>query len=497
MKNIIKYTTVLLLTGVLLFTSCTEYLDVNTDPNNPTEVSPDLVLPVAQKYTANMIEGSDAGGRRINTLGNMMMYNWSQSDGFAWYPDEFKYLVTSSFYQYIFDNSYTNALKQYTALEDLDAKYDYYKAIAMIMKSYHFQLLVDLYGDVPYSEALQRGGNSTPKYDDAKTIYEDLIVKLTEAISLIDNIATVHETPGNDDIMFGGDMDKWKQFANSVKLRILTRQMSMSGRSAYIQAQFDAIAAEGSGFMTEDVAVNPGYIEGEEGKQNPFFNLYGNDAGGTQTLTSKATCATDYILDYLTNSGDARIDYIYEKPATGHLGVKQGLLDYDTPTVDAYVPELVSNIGPGLLKGGDQDAVIYTLAECYLNQAEAALNGYLSGDAKTFYEDGVKASFAYLGASDATTYLSQSINNVNYDFSSNKLEAIITQKWIATNGITAEQAWFDYNRTGFPSSLPISALASTSDRPVRLYYTASEISSNGANIPSQPDAFTGKIFWAK
>jgi hypothetical protein len=268
----------------------------------------------------------------------MMMYNWSQSDGFAWYPDEFKYLVTSSFYQSVFDNSYTNSLKQYTVLEGLDAKYDYYKAIAMIMKAYHFQLLVDLYGDIPYSEALQRGGNSTPKYDDAKTIYEDLVVKLTDAIALIDNVADVHETPSTDDVMFGGDMDKWKQFANSVKLRILTRQMSMSGRSTYIQTQFDAIAAQGSGFITENVAVNPGYISGEEGKQNPFFNLYGNDAGGTQTLTSKATCATDYVLNYLTTTSDPRIDFIYEKPATGHLGVKQGLLEYYTTVPDAYVP---------------------------------------------------------------------------------------------------------------------------------------------------------------
>ena len=67
-----------------------------------------------------------------------------------------------------------------------------------------------------------------------------------------------------------------------------------------------------------------------------------------------------------------RIDYIYEKPATGHLGVPQGLLDYDTPVVDAYMPDKVSNIGPGILKSGDMDAIIFTLAESYFNQAEAA-----------------------------------------------------------------------------------------------------------------------------
>lgn len=497
MKNIIKYTTMLFVAGLLLFSSCEEYLDVNTDPNNPTEVAPDLLLPVAQKHTANVMQASDAGFGRVNSLANLMMYNWSQSDGYAWYPDEFKYVVNASFYQRIWENSYSDALKMYQTLSDLDAEYDNYKAISMIMKAYHYQLLVDLYGDVPYTEALMRGELAAPAYDDAQTIYEDLIVKLSEAITLIntaeENVAVV---PGNDDAMFYGDMMMWKQFANSLKLRILVRQMSMSGRDAYIQTQFDAIAAEGSGFITFDAAVNPGYITGVEGSQNPFWNLYGADAGGTQTMTSKATCATDYVLDYLTTTNDPRISSIYELPATGHLGVPQGLLDYDTPIVDAFVPEMVSNIGPGILKGGNMDAVIYTLAECYLNQAEAALNGYLAGDPKAFYESGVEASFDYLGTSGFSTYIGQSNNNVSYDNSTDKLEAIITQKWIATNSITAEQSWFDYSRTGFPLDLPISLLASTDDRPVRIFYPASELTSNGDNVPSQPNAFTDKIFWA-
>ncbi len=497
MKNIIKYTTVLLLTGVLLFTSCKEYLDVNTDPNNPTEVSPDLILPVAQKYTANIMNASDAGGRRLAALSNLMMYNWSQSDGFSWYNDEFNYLVTTNFYSALFDRVYPYALKQYTELENLEAEYDYYKAIGMIMKAYHFQILVDLYGDIPYSEALQRATIPTPKYDDAQTIYEDLIVKLTEAIDLINNVPELHKTPDTDDAIFGGDMMKWKQFANSIKLRILTRQMSMSGRSAYLTAEFAAIATEGSGFIDADVAINPGYLK-EKDKQNPFWNLYGKDEGGTLTLTSKATCATQWVLDYLTNSNDPRIDFIYEKPADGHLGVPQGLKDYDTPIPDVYMPDKVSNLGPGVLKGPSQGAVIYTLAECKFNQAEAALpgNGYLAANPKSLYEEGIEASFAYLGATGASTYYGQSMNNVGYDASANKLEAIITQKWIAMNSITAEQSWFDYSRTGFPSNLPVPMFAPTTDRPVRLFYPSSEISANGGNVPTQPDAFTAKIFWA-
>lgn len=493
MKKILKYTTLLLV--IVLMASCQEFLDVNDDPNNPVSVTPDLVLPVAQVYTANIMQGNTV--RRLNMLGNMMMYNWSQSDGYAWYPDEFKYNVTSSFYQGIFNDSYSNALKQYQILDQLEAPYDYYRAIAKIMKAYHFQLLVDCYGDVPYTEALMRSQEATPVYDDAQTIYADLITELDTAIMLINNAITPVE-PGADDAIFGGDMTNWKKFANTVKLRILVRQASMSGKEGYIKGEFDKITAEGSGFVTTDVTVNPGYVK-EENKQSPFWNYFGEDVAGTETMNYKATSATKFILEYLAELNDPRLDSLYEKPATGHLGVPQGLLDYDTPIVDAFMPEFVSNIGPGLLQGPDQDAMIYTLAECYFNLAEARLKGLLTAgpEAKALYEMGIQASFDNLGVGDASSYYGQVKDLVGWDASSDKLQAIITQKWIAVNGQTAEQSWFDYSRTGFPKNLPLSLLASTPDRPVRLFYPAGEYSSNGANVPKQPDAFTEKIFWGK
>jgi Starch-binding associating with outer membrane len=117
------------------------------------------------------------------------------------------------------------------------------------------------------------------------------------------------------------------------------------------------------------------------------------------------------------------------------------------------------------------------LAESYFNMAELADKGFISaGDGgQSMYESGITASFLYLGltAAQASSYYSQGL--VGWSSATNKQETIITQKWIAVNGITAEQSWFDYNRTGFPTGLPISLLASTSDRPVRLMYVASVI----------------------
>lgn len=496
MKSIIKFAIVLMVTGLLA--SCEGYLDVNTDPNNPTSVTPDLVLPVGQYYTAQYQQDD----RGLSHLGNMMMVNWSQSDGFSWYSDEFKYNVTSSFYSRIFNNTYANTLKQYQILYNLEGeKYANYKAIGTIMKAFHFQQLVDCYGDIPYTEALGRSLEATPAYDDAQAIYEDLMVQLTAAIDLIKAAPALALVPGADDAMFGGNMTDWIRFANSLKVRILTRQSSMAGRGTYITAELAKISAA-DGYITSDVSVNPGYIAKNTGKQNPMWNTLGWDEGGTKTMSYNATCATAYALTYLSSTNDPRIDRIYEKPGTGHLGVPQGLLDYDTPVADQYMPEKVSNIGPGILKTADMDAVIFTLAENYFNLAELRDRGLLTTGptAQALYENGITASFTYLGltSAQATSYFSQSRDLVNWGNSPNKVKAILTQKWIATNGITAEQSWFDYSRTGFPSGLPLPLnYNATPDRPVRLFYPAGEYSSNGENVPAQPNAFTEKIFWGK
>ena len=234
----------------------------------------------------------------------------------------------------------------------------------------------------------------------------------------------------------------------------------------------------------------------EEFRQNYYWNTLGYGVDGTVTLSNDATCATQYVLNYLTATNDPRLSLIYEEPETGHLGVNQGADNND----EGLGPDFVSNIGPGHLKSATMGAVILTLAEHNLNMAELAVKSF-GGDAQAFYEAAVLASMDYLSpetnnADTVALYLSQVLENVSWDASTNKLEAIITQKWIATNGITAEQSWFDYSRTGYPANLPVSARASTPDRPVRLAYPNSEVTGNATNIPAQPDPFTDKIFWA-
>ena len=481
--------------AVLLAACSSDYLDINEDPNNPLSVSPDMILPVAQSYSA-FIQESFQGQ---NSLGNFMMYNWAESEGSVFYSSEFRYLVSPSFYSQNFDYTYENVLKQYKVLDDMESpEYGYYRAISKIMMAYHFQILVDTYGDIPYFEALQRGENPTPAYDAAEAIYDDLIVQLTAAIDLIDFTASNSELdpviPAADDVIFGGNMDHWKGFANTVKLRILVRLSDLPEKSEYIKNEFDVISNEGSGFIENDVEVQIGYFN-EANKMNPKWSAFGQDPQGNNTIYNNATCATPFVLDFLSNSQDPRIDFIYERPPSGHLGVRQAQL-YNMPGEGLFDSDKVSNLGPGILKDPGQAALLYTVSESYFNQSEAVFKGLIPGDAQYLYESGIQASFDHLGAGDATAYYSNNINLVNWEATSNKLEAIITQKWIALNSIDAIQSWFDYSRTGYPANLPVSDLATTPDRPVRLAYPSSEITANGANLPGQPEVFTVKIFWA-
>lgn len=481
----------------LMAISCDDYLDINDDPNNPTSVDNKLILSSAQKSSGDSQALSGRQGdngafyQPTITLGNLFMQNWTVAAGYSWYDEEMDYAVNSSFMPRIWNNIYRNQLKQYHLLDNAAANNEHYQAIAKIMKSYHFQILVDIYGDIPYTEALQRGDNPTPKFDNAENIYTNLIVVLDDAIALIkagNTNAKVNIV--ENDQMFSGDMTNWIKFANTLKLRILARQSSLASKQTYISTEITKINNEGSGFIDSDVTLNMGYIK-EEDKQSPFWETFGESvAGGTQS-NYKATSATSYVISMLTDFNDARIDFIYKAPLGG---VHRGLVQGDIPAPEDVI-ETVSAIGTGLRKSPEQDVILFSLAESNFVKAELALLVPSLGNPQDFYEAGISASYATLGAESAPSYYAQPKNLVGWTFSANKLEAIITQKWIALNGIDPIQSWFDYTRTGYPSTLPISTSASGPNIPVRLAYSSTEIDSN-PNVPAQPNIFSDKIFWA-
>ncbi len=488
------------------FSSCENFLDVNEDPNNPLSdiVDPQIVLAATQVYTYNVLAGSvfenapNVAKDNMNQLGNLMMNNWTRDVGASnssYYFNEHTYNVTSDFYAGIWEDLFLRT-SNYTFIQQTQKPgYDNYIAIAKIMKTFYFQYLVDLYGDIPYSQAHQRGENLTPAYDDDLAIYRDLYVQLEQAVALIDNAPAGSLNPGTNDVMLHGDMAMWKKFANTIKLRLLLRESERAASASYIADKMAGLS--GAQFLgpNDNVKINPGYGP-TANQQNGFASTFLTTNDLFKNNWS-STGATKYTTTYLQTTNDTRIGRIYSPATTTPTVTYNGHVQGDVLSTSTNYS--VSHVGPGLLVNSAQDGIVFTAAESLFLQAEAVQRGYLTGSAQGLYEAGITESYKLLGLSpaDATTYYSQFVNLVGWAASSNKIEAIINQKWIALNGINAGESWIEFTRTGYPAHVPVSPVAPSGVRPVRLLYPSSEIAGNTANVPAQSEsmAFTSKVFW--
>jgi len=476
-----------------------DFFEVNENPNNPSLSSPQLSLPVAQQTIAAL------KGTSENYVGNFFMYNWATPSNWSANQEYARYNITSNFQTGIFESSYGLAFRNLTYVENYTdptgaVDYSFYKGISKVLKAFQYQKLVDFYGDVPYSEANLRGANTTPKYDKAEDIYAANIKELTDAVELFNTLPTNAQNPGSQDIIFKGDKTKWQQFANSIKLRYLMR-LTNTGQNDYIKSEIAKITANGKGFITANASANPPYADAAD-QQNPFYGYFRKVATNAETDRADYTVATDFIVDFLKSKNDPRLTRLYA-PAKAS-GEYKGVQQNTALPGKGFTSNDLSKVGPGLLKSPTQEQPLMLLSDVLFLQAEAVYRGFLTGNAETLYNSAITESFKYLAVPDAvvaaTAYYSQP--SVAYAASSNKIESIITQKYIALNGTDGEETWFEYNRTGYPANLPLpvdAAAAGRTVRPYRLLYPSSEIARNANNVPAQTaeTVFSTKIFWQK
>jgi hypothetical protein len=335
--------------------------------------------------------------------------------------------------------------------------------------------------------------------------------------------------------MFGGDVDKWLKFANTLKLRYLIHQANKADRSSYITAEIGKITASGAGFLGsgEDASVAPAYTAD---KPNAFYSSFGFNVAGNQ--------ATDYwrankhAIEQLKLHGDPRLGYFY-KPIvtavpsgakepfptgspTNYRGNEYGR-SIDNSTFPYQIANYVSQVGgvatagavtaasTGLVKGYNQRAWILTSVESMFLQAEAIQRGWLPGDKEAAYKAAVRESFRWLNvdksqsAADASFdawYKAQDENNnasVSYAKASNKLNVLLYQKYMALNGSNHLESWTDYRRNGAYPVLPLSVNVgrTSSVLPVRLRYPQREFDLNTDAVltAGSDNQFTSKIWW--
>jgi len=514
----------LMLCAALSFTACEKALNINNNPNDATEVSPELVLPQAIVRTSQILLGfNDYGGRLmyfanaggVSGWGDFITYNYSTATEAGRWADTYNNLED---FQYVINNT-----------EGDPAQAAFFHA-AWVMKAYNFINLVDMYNDVPYTEALQGKLNIQPKYDKAEDIYADLAAKLDAAVAWF-KAESLPSTFTNADVLFEGDKTNWARFANTLKLKLVVKGKD---KVAFASEAIDAV-----GVLTDDAIVQPGFTR-IAGKQNPMWNRWAYSAAGQAVGTwGIQFIPTPFVLGFYDGSKIAdtvRADVTF---ASGLSVPKNQLGDEGTPSnpspsglaPNSWVLRPTSGgisatnyRGIGIIKGPSAGQPILYAAEAQFLAAEAVERNLMTGNAKTHFEDGIKASYNYLykdenGAGkatvDADTYLANYKTDnamnplVDYDFATTaaqKLEAIITQKYIAMNFQFGHEAWNEYRRTGYPAItgttpvatfVSIKSQATTSDRlPTRHLYPNTEFAYNAANVPSV-DKFSSKIFWAK
>ncbi|MDR2119471.1 MAG: SusD/RagB family nutrient-binding outer membrane lipoprotein [Tannerella sp.] len=528
-KYFIKLSVILFLATSLF--SCD--LDINENPNAATGsvVTPDLML---TNIYAKLAEDVNT----YNKYGSLMVGYQFPGDGISGFGDLYSYNFTSSSYAANWNNCFAHLRDIQTVIDaaDADPKYAYFGAAAHVAKVYTFQLLVDEYGDVPYTEGVRGSENITPTFDDDAEVYKALISELDVAIAGFKSAdVNALKFTSVTDPLFAGDVTKWIQFGNNLKLRLLVRAAGTEIDGA-VQSAFNSFSPEG--FLKEDAGVNPGYNASNQ--QNPFYTDYHSNTAGSRASYASYYLPTTYLMTFYqksVTSGNVK-DNVFEILEGKLTDDRRGALLYrNYPETPNYQLGDQSNARPytpqyiwleSVLKGRDQDFVIFYAFETYFLLAEAAATGHeLDGDWKSNFLKGVEASFRYLetningslieGANPAEDVKEYIANNedsylVNPEKATTRdqsIEAIITQMYIASNVINGHEAWSNFRRTAYPTinnvgrrpNLTFVSQISDSPRPdqlsVRLVYPNDEYSLNSGNTPDVGDSYSNPIFWDK
>ncbi len=503
-----KLLTILVLTAIVIISGCTkDFLKVNQDnPNSPTAVPEGFLVSndlyqMANQYSIGLSQFLGFWVGYYSRSGNYIPDNATET-----------YEISPS---YAFSENYWQTL--YHVNLDLDkadqeatvAKDPFFSGVAKVLKAYNFGELVDVYNNIPYSQALDINV-LRPKYDDASAIYQSLFAKIDTGISLLKtaegtDYSNVVAADASFDIMFAGNVVSWIRFANTVKLKMLLNLSQDASMQPTITAELAKIAAEGDGFLMagNGAMINPGYSN-SLGKQNPFYGFYGATPTGAPSASNAYYRANKYATDFYTNTNDPRLTLFYAITASATTANTDTVAGNFQGDPNGLSNTNTSGLGPGMLQTATASTPLLPDFESLFLQAEAAQRGWISGDPEQFYDQAIAQSFAYEGVPDNSTAAANYYNqagmvNVNWAASPDKIQAIIVQKWAALNGVDIQEAWDDYRRLSFPADIPVSLNPHivTKQIPVRLLYPQTEIDRNPDNVPKLGNnaQFTAKIFW--
>jgi len=438
----------------LTLTSCSDTLDdINKNPNaTETPLAPYLL-------TGTLKQGADLYWGSTNNFDSSLLFvqHWAKIQ----YTEPDRYDVSNTSFTSLWNTGYATLITDLNTIinfPDAQANSNY-KGIALTLRSWTFLLLTDAYGSIPYKEA---GQKVTPAYDTQKDVYTGLLADLKQAQTLLN--ASSGTVTG--DLVYKGDISKWKKLVNSLRLRIALR---ISDREPDLakQAAIEATADAAGVLSSNNDTFKFTYISSPQ--QNPASAWF-------ETRDDYRISKT--MVDQLTVLSDPRLPVYAQLPSDASVGKYVGGAN-GLSNSDANSQGFAKTSKPGTyFLTSTSPAVIASYSETLFNLAEAAARGYIAGDAEQLYKNAITASFNQFGITDATVitnYLNQA--SVKYD-PSNYAKSIGTQKWIAFFGQGLD-AFTEWRRLDYPVLTAGPATVLDGKIPSRFFYPGTEQSLNG------------------
>ena len=488
----------------LLAISCKKTLDINSDPNNPTSIEVGKLLSTAQRTLGDALSMDENNGALSEILAVYVHQMTTREE-----PDKYGITGVDPTLQTSWSKMYSQSANPgltfpvYGVLQNLEdviknataAGNMQYAGIAKILKAYTFSQLVDVFGDIPFSEANKlKEGILYPKFDDDAVIYDELFKILDAGLADIsDNNAANVETPGTDDLIYGGDMDLWTKAANTIKLKLYTQLRlvkNVSSQVSTLLASGDLISATNESFL---IPYGP---NGSTDDRNPGFFTYFATQRSNHVSPWFYEIMKGYNPRIFTGNQDPRIPYYIYNQVNATQPPREGnTTEYrDGPFVSIYF----GSVGPdrdrsqqntislfGIYPVGgkydDGSATIATAASgtgaapyrmityadrLYL-EAELIQAGVIPGDAKAKLTAAMEASFRqidyviteFVKPTQAVplimtnpavaTYTTKVLAEYDAGNAAKKMEIIMTQKWLSSVGSAVDQ-YTDIRRTGYP-----------------------------------------------
>lgn len=469
-------------------TSCSDFEEININPNNPSTVPANLLLPTIISTTASSITGSGAGaaGQFVQHLN----YTGGNNEGFG------RFVITGASFREEWNGPMRNVKDINQVLEIAESsEQPEYQAVGLICKVQVLQLMTDAYGDIPYDEAGRADeGYEFPHFEHQQDVYQKMLDDLDTANELLKNLSS--GTSIDNDILYDGDLQKWRKLANTLRVRILMRMSAQLDVTERIVAVFnnpdeypvfESIDDEATLVYNNSTDFYRWYIQ----EQNLPADGSGVDFGSELRIS-------EAIVDSLQMHNDPRLT-IYTAPTRNSYNANKQ--DPTQPLVYRGQPAGLSAVEQAELNKDDYSvlsrtirsesrAFLVTYSELMLLKAEAIVRGIINGDASDTYTQGVRASiekWGFVDADDTDAFLSRTDMQLADD-TTRALSQIGTQMWIDSflNGFEGYANW---RRTGYPQLYVGPSVLS--DIPVRYIYSDNE--QNNPNLISWTNEQYGRM----